>query len=127
MIRPSQFATSFLFSAIGLATFVTSSGVAAPDHLHFLKDFKTIPHHLCMATRAQSTRISIPISFRASPPPLEAIACGYRCDPANNQCSNDCPIVFRASTVKLTSVRDISHREAALGPADEESCLTSIL
>jgi hypothetical protein len=93
MIRPSQFATSFLFSAIGLATFVTSSGVAAPDHVYFLKDFKTIPHHLCMATRAQYTRINIPISFRASPPPLSAIRnCGSGCDPMDddNPCAADC-------------------------------------
>ena len=85
MIRPSQFATLFLFSAIGLATFVTSSGVAAPNHVCFLKDFKTIPHHLCTANHSHFSRGSSV---------LMAIDCGTpppSCDPSNNQCPDDCP------------------------------------
>jgi len=85
MIRPSQFATLFLFSAIGLATFVTSSGVAAPNNVCFLKDFKTIPHHLRTANHSHSSRVSIAQSTLSCGPPPDS------CDPANNLCPDGCP------------------------------------
>ena len=89
MISPSHFATSFLFfSAIPLATFVTSSRVAAPNHVYFFKNLKTIPHYQCTATHSNFTKIAIPISFHGSRPPVYLQGCGSLC---RSKVNNSCP------------------------------------